>query len=407
MGLRILPYQPPDSHAGKAAGSAGARGRDTGADERHHDPPPQRAAVRIPLRARLYGVAAAVPRVRVAEPTLNADHTLALARRASEDHAALVVFPELGLSAYSNDDLFHQAALLDAVTDGLRHVRRRERRRLAGDRRRRAPAADQRLFNAAVVIHRGAVLGAVPKSYLPNYREYYEKRQFSAARDAISDTARVLGRRCRSAPTSCSNAVDLPSLVLGVEVCEDLWAPLPPSTFAALAGATVLANLSASNITIGKADYRRSLCASQSARMIAAYLYTAADSGESTTDLAWDGQALICENGDLLAESERFAGGDALTIADVDLDRLVADRARTTSFADCAHDHRERLRRMRRIGFELGVPGDSWCRSGATWSASPTCPRIRSGATSAARRSTGSRCRGSRRAFARRASRRP
>jgi NAD+ synthase (glutamine-hydrolysing) len=303
-------------------------------------------------------VAAAVPRVRVAEPAFNAEQTVALARRASEAHAALVVFPELGLSAYSNEDLFHQAALSDAVTGALGRVVAASADMgpviVVG-----APlAADQRLFNAGIVIHRGAVLGAVPKSYLPNYREYYEKRQFSAARDAISDTVEVLGEEVPFGSELLFECRDLPSFVLGVEVCEDLWAPLPPSTFAGLAGATVLANLSASNITIGKADYRRSLCASQSARMIAAYLYTAADSGESTTDLAWDGQALICENGDLLAESERFAGGDALIIADVDLDRLVADRARTTSFADCAHDYRERLRRMRRIGFELGIPGD-------------------------------------------------
>ncbi len=301
-------------------------------------------------------VAAAVPRVRVAEPTLNADHTLALARRASADHVALVVFPELGISAYSVDDLFHQAALLDSVNDGLRHVVTESADAwpviVVG-----APLlVDQRLFNTAVVIHRGAVLGVVPKSYLPNYREYYEKRQFCAARDAVSDTATVLGQEVPFGANLLFECVDLPGFVLGVEVCEDLWAPLPPSTYSALAGATVLANLSASNITIGKAEYRRSLCASQSARTIAAYLYTAADSGESTTDLAWDGQALICENGDQLAESERFAAGEALITADVDLDRLVADRERTTSFADCAHDHRERLLGIRRIGFELGLP---------------------------------------------------
>ncbi len=301
-------------------------------------------------------VAAAVPSVRVAEPSVNAEHTLALARRAAAEHASLVIFPELGASAYSNEDLFHQEALREAVAEALRQIVA-ESAGLAPLLVVGAPLlADQRLFNTAVVIHRGAVLGAVPKSYLPNYREYYEKRQFCAARDALSDAIDVLGETVPFGADLLFEARDLPGFVLHVEICEDLWAPLPPSTYAALAGATVLANLSASNITVGKADYRRQLCASQSARLIAAYLYSAADSGESTTDLAWDGQALIHENGDLLAEGDRFAGGDALTMADVDLDRLVSDRARTTSFTDCAHDHRERLLAVRRIGIDLGGP---------------------------------------------------
>lgn len=301
-------------------------------------------------------VAAAVPRVRVADPRWNARRTLDLAHLAAEDGAALVVFPELGLSAYSNEDLFQQDALLEGVTDALARV-------VSGSSG-LAPLivvgmplrVEQRMFNTAAVIHRGRVLGFVPKSYLPNYREYYEKRYFSAARDAVTDTIAVLGDTVPFGANILFEAEDLPGFVLNVEICEDLWTPIPPSSYAALAGATVLANLSASNITIGKADYRRLLCGSQSARAIAAYLYTAADSGESTTDLAWDGQALIYENGDLLAESQRFAREDTLITADVDLDRLVQDRGRTTSHADCAHDHRDRLREMRRVGFDLGVP---------------------------------------------------
>jgi NAD+ synthase (glutamine-hydrolysing) len=308
----------------------------------------------------LYGhgfvrVAAAVPRVRVAEPGFNAERTLALARRASDAHAAMVVFPELGLSAYTNEDLFHQDALIAAVGDGLA--------RIVADSVGLEPLivvgapllAEQRLFNTAVVIHRGRVLGVVPKSYLPNYREFYEKRQFRAARDATRETISLLGETVPFGADLLFECRDLPGFVVHVELCEDLWVPIPPSSHAGLAGATVLANLSASNITVAKADYRRGLCASQSARTIAAYLYTAAGAGESTTDLAWDGHALIYENGDLLAESERFADGDTLVYADVDLDRLVQDRVRTTSFGDCARDHRERLTGMRRIGFDSGL----------------------------------------------------
>jgi NAD+ synthase (glutamine-hydrolysing) len=146
---------------------------------------------------------------------------------------------------------------------------------------------------------------------------------------------------------------------LHTEICEDVWTPIPPSTYAALAGATVLANLSASNITIGKAEYRRNLCASQSGKCIAAYLYSAAGPGESTTDLAWDGHALIYENNDLLAESERFADGEQMIIADIDLERLTQDRMRMSSYNDCASDSRERVQSIRHIPFEFQVPEGS------------------------------------------------
>ena len=197
--------------------------------------------------------------------------------------------------------------------------------------------------------------------------------------------------------------------MLHVEICEDLWVPIPPSTYGALAGATVLANLSASNITIGKAGFRRELCASQSARTIAGYLYTAAGMGESTTDLAWDGQALIYENGDLLAESERFATGERLIIADLDLDRIVSDRASTSSYGDSIHDHRRRLvahaaGRVR--SGARGVARAGSCRFAGGSSGSLTCPPIPPAATRAARRSTASRCAGSRRAWRRPGSRR-
>jgi NAD+ synthase (glutamine-hydrolysing) len=299
-------------------------------------------------------LAAAVPHMRIGEPAFNAEHTLALARQASDERAALVVFPELGLSGYSIDDLLHQTALLDAVVDAIGRIGAGSAALspviLVG-----APLrCEHGVFNCAVVIHRGRVLGVVPKSYLPEYREYYEKRQFRAARDAVGDQIRLAGEDVPFGADLLFAARDLPGFVLHVEVCEDLWVPIPPSTYGALAGATVLANLSASNITIGKAGFRRTLCSSQSARAIAAYVYTAAGMGESTTDVAWDGQALIYENGDPLAEAERFATGEQLITADVDLDRLVSDRASTSSYGDAIHDHRARLSGMRRIELELG-----------------------------------------------------
>ncbi len=303
-------------------------------------------------------VAAAVPRVRVGDPRFNGARTVELAQRADAEHAALVIFPELGLAAYSSEDLFHQEALRDAVSGALHEVVRASEDLLpvlvVG-----APVqAEGGLFNAAIVIHRGRILGAVPKSYIPEYHEYYEKRQFRAARDLVREEVRLLGETVPFTPDVVFACRDVPGFVLGVEICEDLWTPVPPSTYTALAGATVLANLSASNITIGKDEYRRMLCEAQSGRAIAAYLYTAAGLGESTTDMAWDGQALIYENGQLLRESERFADQPELIVADLDLDRILSDRMITSSYGDSIHDLRERVRRIRRIEFDLAVPGE-------------------------------------------------
>ena len=304
-------------------------------------------------------VAAAVPHMRIAEPAYNAERTLALARQASDEHAALAVFPELGLSGYSIDDLLHQEALLDGVVAAIGRIAD-ESANLTPMLLVGAPMrCEHGLFNCAVVIHRGRVLGVVPKSYLPEYREYYEKRQFRAARDASGDTIPLLGSHVPFGPDLLFGARDLPGFVVHVEVCEDLWVPIPPSAFGALAGATVLVNLSASNVTIGKAVFRRELCSSQSARTIAAYLYTAAGMGESTTDLAWDGQALIYENGDLLAEAERFSIDEQLIACDIDLDRLVSDRASTSSYGDSIHDYRDRLASMRRIELDLGLSDET------------------------------------------------
>jgi NAD+ synthase (glutamine-hydrolysing) len=200
------------------------------------------------------------------------------------------------------------------------------------------------------------VLGIVPKTFLPNYREFYEKRQFTSGRYALSREVSFLDQTVPFGNDLIFGASNVDTFKLHVEICEDVWTPIPPSTYGALGGATVLANLSASNITIGKAEYRRSLCASQSGKCIAAYLYSAAGPGESTTDLAWDGHALIYENNDLLVEAERFSDKEQMITADIDLERLCQDRMRMTSFNDSISEHRERVSALRRVSFEFLIP---------------------------------------------------
>lgn len=300
--------------------------------------------------------AVCIPHVRVADPNFNLERTLGLARRASEMHAAVALFPELGISAYSNEDLFHQDVLLDATEAAIARLIK-ESTVLSPVLLVGAPLRfEGKLFNCALIIYRGQLLGIVPKSFLPNYREFYEKRQFNTGRNAVHREVLFLGRTVPFGNDLIFDASNYDDFSIHVEICEDVWTPIPPSTYAALAGATVLANLSASNITIGKADYRRDLCASQSGKCIAAYLYSAAGPGESTTDLAWDGHAIIYENNELLAEAERFSTEEQLVVADLDLERLAQDRMRQTSFNDAVADHRDRVRAIRRVVFEFQVP---------------------------------------------------
>ncbi len=300
--------------------------------------------------------AVCIPHVKVAAPAFNMERTIGLARRASEAAAAVALFPELGASSYTADDLFHQDALLEGVLEALARLVEESRELvpliLVG-----APLRfDDRLFNCAVAIHRGRVLGIVPKRYLPNYREFYERRQFTPGTLAPRPVVRFLGADVPFGSDLIFEASDVPGLAVHAEICEDVWVPIPPSTYAALGGATVLCNLSASNITVGKAEYRKDLCAAQSGACIAAYLYTAAGPGESTTDLAWDGHAMIYENNELLAESERFADNEQVIMADIDLERLAQERMRMTSFNDLAGEHAARLASLRRIPFRLEPP---------------------------------------------------
>ncbi|MCL2464094.1 MAG: NAD(+) synthase, partial [Micrococcales bacterium] len=271
--------------------------------------------------------------VRVAHPAANLAAVLAAARVAHDEGAALAVFPELALSGYAIDDLFLQDALLDAVGAAIDEL-------VAASRTLRpvlvvgAPLAyGNRIYNAALVVHRGRVLGVAPKSYLPTYREFYERRWFAPG-DEVRGTVAVAGQEAPIGPDLLFAASDVRGLVLHAEVCEDMWVPVPPSARAALAGATVLANLSSSPVTVGRAQDRTLLARSASLRCCAAYLYAAAGQGESSTDLSWDGQTMVYELGDLLAEGERFPDGPRVTVADVDLDRIRQERAHTTSFDD-------------------------------------------------------------------------
>ena len=301
-------------------------------------------------------VAACTVPVHLADPAANAAEVIEQARACHDDHVAVAVFPELGLTGYSVDDLFLQDTLLIAVEDAITEIA--------------AATADlmtvlvvgaplvqgNRVHNCAVVIHRGSVLGVAPKSYLPNYREFYERRWFAPGDDRELEWITVAGQEVRFGPDLIFRCLDVPGLDLHVEVCEDMWVPVPPSAEAALAGATVLANLSGSPITVARAEDRRLLVRSASSRCSAAYVYAAAGQGESTTDLSWDGQTMIYECGSLLGESERFPDGPRRTVVDVDLDLVRQERMRQGTFDDNRRTHRERTARFRTVEWELGVP---------------------------------------------------
>ncbi|MBV8032289.1 MAG: NAD(+) synthase [Betaproteobacteria bacterium] len=301
-------------------------------------------------------VAVATPAVRVGDPEANLNATLDLAREAARAKAILAVFPELGLSAYSCEDLFHQEALIDASAESLAQFLRETKNLKLLSLVGLPVAVDGLLYNCAAVCCEGRLLGVVPKTYLPNYREFYEARQFTPGDTAARKSIRLAGQSVPFGNELLFENERLRGFVLHVEICEDLWVPAPPSSYAALAGATVIGNLSASNVVIGKAGYRRQLVSNQSARCIAAYLYSASGPGESTTDLAWDGHALVAENGNVLAESRRFADRPQLAFADVDLGRLAADRMRQNTFAGAALRHRGEVERFRRVGFDLEAP---------------------------------------------------
>jgi len=296
-------------------------------------------------------IACATPKASVGDVAANVEAILAQAREAAKEGADLILYPELCISSYAIDDLLLQDALLEAVEIGVARLLAESIDLspvlLVGAPIRRAG----RLYNCALVIARGRLLGVVPKSHLPNYREYYEKRWFASGAGLTGLSVRVAGAEAPFGPDLLFAASDLPDFLFHVEICEDYWAPLPPSTHGALAGALLLCNLSASNITIGKARERALLSAAQSARCIAAYAYSAAGAGESTTDLAWDGQAMVHEMGEMLAESSRFGDEPEIIYADIDVQRLRLERMRNGTFNDSAAAAGHPETRFRSIGF--------------------------------------------------------
>lgn len=298
-------------------------------------------------------VATATPRVHVGDPKANLAEVLALARMAHEDSAALVVFPELCLTGYAIDDLLQQNVLLEAAERAAGVLIDASANLMPLVMVGLPLRVSGRLYNVAAVIHRGRLLGVIPKVYLPNYREFYEKRHFTSGADISTDCAMIAGHEAPFGADLIFRAEDVPGLKISAEICEDLWVPTPPSSAAAMAGALVIANLSASNVTVGKSEFRHAMCRVQSARLFAAYLYSAAGHGESTTDLAWDGQAMIYEAGALMAESERFADRPQLQAVDIDLEILAQERIRHGSFHDCA---RNEGRPFREVPFWLAPP---------------------------------------------------
>ena len=300
----------------------------------------------------LVRAAVCTPAVLPGDPVFNAAETLRLAHEGDVESCDLMLFPELGLSAYAIDDLFLQDALLRQVEAEIGALATASARLkpvlIVG-----APLIrNGRLYNCAVAISRGRILGVVPKSFLPNYREYYEKRWFAPGAGVTGLEMTLAGQTVPFGTDLVFEATDLADFTFHLEICEDFWAPQPPSTAGAMAGALILCNLSASNIVVGKADDRELLCASQSTRCQAAYLYSAAGPGESTTDLAWDGQASIHELGRRLAETDRFPTASEMAVADIDVERLRLERMRTPTFNDAAAAAGHPERSFRRVRFE-------------------------------------------------------
>lgn len=297
-------------------------------------------------------VATATPCSRTADVGYNTAGVLAEAEKAHAANVDLVVFPELTLSSYAIDDLLLQHALIERVEQALAEVVAASAHLhpvlVVGAPLRRA----DKLYNCAVVIAHGQILGVVPKSFLPNYREFYEKRHFAHGRGCTDLWIGVAGEEVPFGTDLVFAAANLPGFRFGVEICEDFWAPVPPGMQAAMAGALILCNLSASPVTIGRADDRHLHCRSSASRAIAAYVYSASGYGESTTDLAWDGQGVIYEMSSLLAQSERFDRVGELTIVDIDTERLAAERLRNQTFADAAEWAGSPADTYRRIVFD-------------------------------------------------------
>jgi NAD+ synthase (glutamine-hydrolysing) len=293
-------------------------------------------------------IACVTPKVHLANPQANLAEHVQLAKRADAAGADLVVFPELSLTGYSLDDLLTQSTVLDAARRALMDLMAKTASLRSAIVAGLPLRVGDAVYNTAAVVQGGLCLGLVPKIFLPNYREYYEKRYFASGH-GLSATIKLGDVGVAVSPDLIFAADGFEAFTFGVEICEDVWSPDTPSTKLALGGATMIVNLSASPVVVGKSRARKALCAAASERLMCAYAYSAAGPGESTTDLAWDGQSLIYELGGLLAESERFTS-DTLTLADVDADRIVQDRLRNGTFADARRF--QGAKEMTRISFD-------------------------------------------------------
>jgi len=274
-------------------------------------------------------VAAATPKVRVADCDYNTDEILKIIDEAAQQDVSVIVFPELCITAYTCADLFHHKLLLSAAEESVKRINQYLASKSVTVIVGMPLMVNTRIYNVAAVLSGGIIHGFVPKIYLPNYNEFYEKRWFSSARELTAKTVRFAGQE---APIGTNLIFKTSTVKFGVEICEDLWTPIPPSSVLALNGAEIIFNLSASNETVGKHIYRKSLVSQQSARCVAGYVYAASGEGESTTDIVFAGSSMIAENGSILVEAERFSLENQLIVSDIDTERLQIDRIANTSF---------------------------------------------------------------------------
>ena len=289
----------------------------------------------------MFRVAAAAPEVAVGDPFANAEAIMRKALEAVKGGAAVVVFPELCLTGYTAADLFGQKILLDGAEKALEIIARFTAEHPIAMVVGLPVRAGGALYNCGVFVAGGAVLGVVPKCFLPNSREFYEKRWFQSGLSLTADHVRLCGRDVPFGTNLLFRTAKVPDALIGIEVCEDLWAPIPPSTHLALSGATIILNLSASDALIGKHAYREDLVRQQSARLNAAYVYASCGMGESTTDVVFDADLAVAEKGKMLAQSTPFAETEPVLICDIDIESLVHDRMTQTSFGDAALDEND------------------------------------------------------------------
>ncbi|KKT41124.1 NAD(+) synthase [Candidatus Giovannonibacteria bacterium RIFCSPHIGHO2_02_43_13] len=304
-------------------------------------------------------IAAVSPPLKVADMEYNAEKIIEFAKKAETNGAKIIVFPELSTTGYTSADLFFQRKLLEKSTESLNKIKTfsEEIKSLiiVG-----APIETSgKLFNAAIVICKGKILGIVPKTYIPGYKEFYEERWFASARDLTATffSSELLGNDIPISTDILFRFSGFPEAVLGIEICEDLWTPNPPSSYQAPHGANIIANLSASNELVGKADYRKDLVIQQSARIISAYIHSSCGVNESTTDLVFGGHAIIAENGTIIKESKRFERDGEIIYGDIDIEHLLHDRAKTTSFGESIRESPKKDFRFIEIpNFDVGRP---------------------------------------------------